>query len=113
VPVIPSAITEEYVFCPHCSRRYSSEVAERHIPKCRNIINRPKPPPNMLQNTIGIPNYASKSQHSSLKQKEFTQSIINEKKQKLNSDLNKINRNGLFQAKTDKKSIYVSKIIKN
>ncbi|KAI3379910.1 hypothetical protein SNEBB_006182 [Seison nebaliae] len=32
-----------YVACPHCNRRYAPDVAERHIPKCANIQNKPKP----------------------------------------------------------------------
>mmetsp|Transcript_266 Transcript_266/g.492 ORF Transcript_266/g.492 Transcript_266/m.492 type:complete len:515 (+) Transcript_266:12-1556(+) len=27
--------------CPHCGRKFNETVAERHIPKCRNIINKP------------------------------------------------------------------------
>jgi hypothetical protein len=34
------------VQCPHCGRNYAPNVAERHIPKCVNIQNKPKPPPN-------------------------------------------------------------------
>ena len=40
-----SSHTEDYVQCPFCDRRFSQNVAERHVPKCRDIINRPKPPP--------------------------------------------------------------------
>lgn len=40
-----SSHTEDYVQCPFCDRRFSQNAAERHIPKCRDIINRPKPPP--------------------------------------------------------------------
>eukprot|EP00667_Euglena_gracilis_P001923 EG_transcript_1923 len=28
--------------CPYCGRRFASDVAERHIPKCKNIVNKPK-----------------------------------------------------------------------
>eukprot|EP01006_Ploeotia_vitrea_P019245 TRINITY_DN51412_c0_g1_i1.p1 TRINITY_DN51412_c0_g1~~TRINITY_DN51412_c0_g1_i1.p1 ORF type:complete len:605 (+),score=107.22 TRINITY_DN51412_c0_g1_i1:59-1873(+) len=31
------------VECPHCTRRFAEEVAERHIPKCKNMIHKPKP----------------------------------------------------------------------
>lgn len=30
-----------YVQCKYCGRNYAPEVAERHIPKCANIINKP------------------------------------------------------------------------
>lgn len=38
---------DEYTQCPYCSRRYNRDVAERHIPKCKNIINKPAPPPSI------------------------------------------------------------------
>ncbi|XP_004699096.2 zinc finger C2HC domain-containing protein 1C, partial [Echinops telfairi] len=34
----------DYVQCPHCSRHFAPKVAERHIPKCKTIKNRPPPP---------------------------------------------------------------------
>jgi len=33
------------VECPYCERRFAETVAERHIPKCRDTVNRPKPAP--------------------------------------------------------------------
>jgi hypothetical protein len=35
----------DYVLCQFCGRRFESGVADRHIPNCKNIIHRPKPPP--------------------------------------------------------------------
>mmetsp|Transcript_60394 Transcript_60394/g.168752 ORF Transcript_60394/g.168752 Transcript_60394/m.168752 type:complete len:521 (-) Transcript_60394:98-1660(-) len=32
--------------CPHCSRRFEQSVADRHIPICAKVLNRPKPPPS-------------------------------------------------------------------
>ena len=43
LPTMPSA-NDDYVECQYCYRRFSEEVAERHIPNCKKIINRPKPP---------------------------------------------------------------------
>ncbi|CAK8988615.1 Zinc finger C2HC domain-containing protein 1C [Durusdinium trenchii] len=32
--------------CHHCGRHFNPEAAERHIPICANVVNRPKPPPS-------------------------------------------------------------------
>lgn len=32
--------------CHHCGRWFSEEAAERHIPICAKVVNRPKPPPS-------------------------------------------------------------------
>eukprot|EP01004_Peranema_trichophorum_P002228 NODE_1323_length_2011_cov_40.238877_g1110_i1.p1 GENE.NODE_1323_length_2011_cov_40.238877_g1110_i1~~NODE_1323_length_2011_cov_40.238877_g1110_i1.p1 ORF type:complete len:580 (+),score=175.94 NODE_1323_length_2011_cov_40.238877_g1110_i1:70-1809(+) len=31
--------------CPHCGRRFAEDVAERHIPKCKNTVHKPNAPP--------------------------------------------------------------------
>ncbi|NXN89229.1 ZC21C protein, partial [Bombycilla garrulus] len=45
LPPLPPADNPDYVACAHCGRRFAPRVAERHIPKCKNIKNRPRPPP--------------------------------------------------------------------
>ncbi|CEO99772.1 C2HC/C3H-type domain-containing protein [Plasmodiophora brassicae] len=30
------------IACPHCQRRFNQAAADRHIPKCSTIVNRPK-----------------------------------------------------------------------
>ncbi|CAD8121772.1 unnamed protein product [Paramecium sonneborni] len=34
----------QYVYCEYCQRRFDRYVAERHIPKCKEIKAKPKPP---------------------------------------------------------------------
>jgi len=36
---------DDRVLCPHCGRRFGALQAERHIPKCNDIIHKPKPLP--------------------------------------------------------------------
>ena len=51
----PSSNYDHYVECPYCGRKYNPDVAERHIPKCKDIINKPnpvkKPASSSLQNS--------------------------------------------------------------
>jgi hypothetical protein len=47
LPPPPPSLNPDYVQCPHCARSFAQGVAERHIPKCVNIQNKPKPPPGM------------------------------------------------------------------
>ncbi|CAF0845417.1 unnamed protein product [Adineta ricciae] len=47
LPPPPTSVNPDYVQCPHCGRNYAPNVAERHIPKCANIIAKPKPPPGL------------------------------------------------------------------
>uniref|UniRef100_A0A0P6JCE5 Zinc finger C2HC domain-containing protein 1C isoform a n=1 Tax=Heterocephalus glaber TaxID=10181 RepID=A0A0P6JCE5_HETGA len=42
-PILP-AENPDCVQCSHCSRHFAPKVAERHIPKCKTIRNRPPPP---------------------------------------------------------------------
>ena len=37
LPPPPPSDTSDYIQCPHCSRRFNEAVAERHIPKCKDI----------------------------------------------------------------------------
>ncbi|CAN0103526.1 unnamed protein product [Bubo scandiacus] len=44
LPPLPPIENGEYVACPYCRRRFAPQAAERHIPKCKTIKNRPPPP---------------------------------------------------------------------
>ena len=41
LPPPPPSNYDHYVQCKYCGRKYAPDVAERHIPKCANIINKP------------------------------------------------------------------------
>jgi hypothetical protein len=41
LPPPPRSNYDHYVECRYCGRKYAADVAERHIPKCANIINKP------------------------------------------------------------------------
>jgi hypothetical protein len=41
LPPPPKSNYDHYVECQYCGRKYAKDVAERHIPKCKDIINKP------------------------------------------------------------------------
>lgn len=41
------SLYEDYVTCPYCSRKFAPISAEKHIDICKNILNKPKPPPSI------------------------------------------------------------------
>lgn len=48
-PTMPSADQHRGLTpCPHCGRTFNAKAAARHVPRCANIINKPKPPPTMI-----------------------------------------------------------------
>ena len=57
LPPPPPSLNPDYVLCQYCTRRFNPTVAERHIPKCKNTINRPAPPKaRALDLVTGRPN---------------------------------------------------------
>ncbi|XP_026839465.1 uncharacterized protein LOC6552707 isoform X2 [Drosophila erecta] len=43
LPPPPPSENPDYVQCPHCGRRFNEQAAERHIPKCVNMVhNKPR-----------------------------------------------------------------------
>ncbi len=47
LPPPPASTNPDYVQCPHCARRFNQAAASRHIPKCKDTVNKPKPPPGL------------------------------------------------------------------
>jgi hypothetical protein len=39
---------KDYIKCPYCFRKFGPIQAEKHISACKDIINKPKPPPSKL-----------------------------------------------------------------
>ena len=37
----------DYIECPHSLRRFNQTAGERHSPKCKDTVNKPKPPPGL------------------------------------------------------------------
>jgi hypothetical protein len=46
-PPPPATEDPSFVPCPHCSRTFAPNAAERHIPKCATAFSRPNPPPRL------------------------------------------------------------------
>ena len=49
IPIAPSEPNDDYIECEYWFRRFAPKVADRHIPKWKDMINRPKPPPHILK----------------------------------------------------------------
>ncbi|KAG8234628.1 hypothetical protein J437_LFUL014204 [Ladona fulva] len=45
LPPPPPMDTSHLTPCPHCGRKFNETAAQRHIPRCKDTINKPKPPP--------------------------------------------------------------------
>lgn len=35
----PPTDNSDYITCPHCGRKFAEGAADRHIPKCANILS--------------------------------------------------------------------------
>lgn len=42
-------LQKDMIQCPTCNRTFNKNAAERHIPRCADIINKPKPPPTKAE----------------------------------------------------------------
>lgn len=45
LPPPPPSSQVGMVTCPYCGRKFGEAPAAKHIPSCKNTINKPKPPP--------------------------------------------------------------------
>ncbi|XP_054001775.1 serine-rich adhesin for platelets-like isoform X2 [Hylaeus anthracinus] len=39
LPPPPPSDTSDYIQCPHCGRKFNKSAADRHIPKCENMLH--------------------------------------------------------------------------
>jgi hypothetical protein len=88
----PAPVTQaadNLVPCPYCNRRFNQIAADRHIPSCKNIINKPKPPPQMRPGQGIGPSGAYSStpyQNSTLKMPSNTTNTMGSTKAPANQD---------------------------
>lgn len=54
LPPPPKSTNPDYEECPYCNRRFNQTAAARHIPKCKDTINKPKPPPGMRNGNMSM-----------------------------------------------------------
>lgn len=47
LPPPPVSSNADYIQCPHCGRKFNEKAGSRHIPACKNTVNKPKPPPTL------------------------------------------------------------------
>ncbi|XP_046401523.1 zinc finger C2HC domain-containing protein 1C-like [Ischnura elegans] len=62
LPPPPPMDTSHLIPCPHCGRKFNDAAAERHIPRCKDIINKPKPPPSRGGPSGAIPKGRGRAQ---------------------------------------------------
>lgn len=60
VPTQPSKPDPSLILCPYCKRRFNPITAEKHIPICKNTINRPAPPKKTIPKRSTLPSISYK-----------------------------------------------------
>ncbi|EGR29690.1 zinc C2H2 type family protein, putative [Ichthyophthirius multifiliis] len=77
LPPPKAANTDHLIPCPYCNRKFNDQAAEKHIPACKNTINKPKSvaqsAPNtfkMMQQNSGQQQMQQKQQYGGLQQKQ-------------------------------------------
>jgi len=98
---------DNLVPCPYCTRRFAPNTAERHIPKCKDIINKPKPIPlsSNVRSSLGS---------TALKTNGFASSNINPALHNFESNMKANTVQGKYKAYADiePKGSQSSKVIK-
>lgn len=51
----PVSLVEDLIECPVCHRKFAPIPADRHIPRCKDIIHKPKPPPLYREPSTKLP----------------------------------------------------------
>jgi len=51
---VPDLLEEDYQQCPHCFRKFGPTQAEKHISNCKNVINKPRPPPSVISDSSSM-----------------------------------------------------------
>ncbi|PRP78771.1 Zinc finger, C2H2 type family protein [Planoprotostelium fungivorum] len=49
LPPPPPSSNPDYIQCPYCGRRFNEIAGERHMRTCKDVVNKPKPPPKTHQ----------------------------------------------------------------
>jgi predicted Zn-ribbon and HTH transcriptional regulator len=74
----PASLVEDLIECPICHRKFAPIPADRHIPRCRDIIHKPKPPPLYREPSTKLPEIKKSKmkelllQHSPVSEGEFS-----------------------------------------
>lgn len=66
----PPDLHEDYKQCPYCFRKFAPIPAYRHIPKCKDTIHKPKPPPGVSEASIHLPGIQKKTSNTRKRNKE-------------------------------------------
>lgn len=51
----PVSLVEDLIECPVCHRKFAPIPADRHIPRCKDIIHKPRPPPLYREPSTKLP----------------------------------------------------------
>jgi hypothetical protein len=55
----PLNLSEDLIECPVCHRKFAALPADRHIPKCKDIVHKPRPPPLYREPSTKLPSISN------------------------------------------------------